>query len=266
MLYNAVANNGKMMKPYLVQSIRENGLVVKENDPVVLEKEICSDKTLEQLKIALEGVVTNGTGKALNNPVYKIAGKTGTALVANGKRGYADHIYQSSFAGYFPADNPKYSCIVVIKNKPFAKKIYGAAVAGPVFKEIADKLNAVNAGETSGVTVKNIKKDSTGFYYAGETNDVRKVLETMEMPYRDSSGKSSWSSMYASNYKPVINQKAVSRSSVPNVKGLGLKDALYVLENMNLKVMAKGRGRVVSQSVTPGSAFARNQTILIELN
>ena len=110
-----------------------------------MEERICSDETLRQLRVCLEGVVTAGTAKALQSPFYKFAGKTGTALVANGKHGYADHIYQSSFAGYFPAKNPKYSCIVVIKNKPHAKKYYGGAVAGPVFKEIADKLYALNA-------------------------------------------------------------------------------------------------------------------------
>jgi cell division protein FtsI (penicillin-binding protein 3) len=144
MLYNAIANNGKMMKPYLVNAIQRNGINIKENQPIVLEEQICSEATLKQLKESLEGVVLVGTGKGLQNPYYAIAGKTGTALVANGKHGYADHIYQSSFAGYFPANDPKYSCIVVIKNKPYAKKFYGAAVAGPVFKEISDKLYAMH--------------------------------------------------------------------------------------------------------------------------
>src|SRR5690606_8896894 len=145
MLYNAVANNGKMMKPYLVNAIQRNGINVEEYRPTVLEDRICSPETLTQLKEALEGVMVEGTGKSLQSPFYKMAGKTGTALIANGKRGYSDRIYQSSFAGYFPADAPRYSCIVVIRNKPFAKKFYGASVAGPVFKEIADKLYALNA-------------------------------------------------------------------------------------------------------------------------
>lgn len=158
MLYNAVANNGKMMKPYLVNAIQRNGIVVQENKPVVLEEAICSEETLKQLKECLEGVVLNGTARSLQTPFYKIAGKTGTALVANGSRGYADHIYQSSFAGYFPADQPIYSCIVVIKNKPYAKKFYGAAVAGPVFKEISDKLYAMHGYRQYIVP----EKDTTG--------------------------------------------------------------------------------------------------------
>ena len=113
----------------------------------VLEEAICSESTLKQLQESLFSVCheEGGTGlKLFKNSPYQVAGKTGTALVANGKKGYSDHIYQSSFAGYFPAKNPKYSMIVVIKNKPFAKKYYGAAVAGPVFKEVSDKLYALD--------------------------------------------------------------------------------------------------------------------------
>ncbi len=148
MLYNAVANDGKMMKPYLVSEIKQGGMTVKKIQPQVLEEKICSDNTLRQLKEALNGVCgeEGGTGyKLFKNSLYPVAGKTGTALVANGNRGYADRIYQSSFAGYFPANDPKYSVIVVIKNKPFAKQFYGGTVAGPVFKEIADKLFALQA-------------------------------------------------------------------------------------------------------------------------
>ncbi len=145
-LYNAVANNGRMMKPYLVNSIQESGITVKENAPLAVIDQICSDETLRQLKECLEGVCQEGTAKdVFKNSFYKVAGKTGTALVANGKYGYADHIYQSSFAGYFPADQPKYSCIVVIRNKPHAKIFYGAKVAAPVFKEVADKLMSADA-------------------------------------------------------------------------------------------------------------------------
>ncbi len=145
-LYNAVANNGRMMKPYLVNSVQFAGGIERQNQPVVLMDKICSDETLAELKTCLEGVCIRGTGKTVfKNCFYPVAGKTGTALVANGNRGYADHIYQSSFAGYFPADHPRYTCIVVIKNKPFAKKYLGASVAGPVFREVADKLMSMEA-------------------------------------------------------------------------------------------------------------------------
>lgn len=266
MLYNAVANNGIMMKPYLVNAIQKNGLKIVENEPTVLEESICSEETLQQLKKCLEGVMTNGTGRSLQDSFYRIAGKTGTALVANGKRGYADHIYQSSFAGYFPADNPQYSCVVVIKNRPDARKFYGAMVAGPVFKEIADKLNALNTDEIQAGRINEICADSTGYYYAGNTKDIRHVLKMVNMPYTDSASAGSWSSMYVNNNRLVVRARPVGSNAVPNVKGMGLKDALYLLEKMNIKVITKGKGKVVSQSLEPGTLPAGNKTVSIELN
>jgi len=274
-LYNAVANNGRMMRPYLVRSIQESGITVKENEPLTLIEKICSEGTLAQLKECLEGVCHDpeGTGTTLfKNSFYAVAGKTGTALVADGSRGYADHIYQSSFAGYFPAQHPKYSCIVVIKNKPFAKKYYGAAVAGPVFKEVADKLMSQEgqreeAPLTAGVNNNAAwKKDSTQYYYAGATADMKQVIQAFGLPFRDSAGKSEWSRLYAGNDQAVLNKQPLSRSTMPDVKGMGLKDALYLLENMNIKVTPSGRGKVKVQSIPPGALVKRNETVTIQLN
>ena len=265
-LYNAVANNGKMMKPYLVNTIQESGITVKDNQPTTVIERICSDETLRQLKECLEGVCKDegGTGtKLFKNSFYKVAGKTGTALIANGSRGYADHIYQSSFAGYFPADHPRYSCIVVIKNKPFAKKYYGAAVAGPVFKELADKLMSAASDPMEAPIY---KKDSSQFYYAGSTRDMKLVTRAVGLDYKDSAGKNEWSHLYASNDQAVMNKEIVSRQTIPNVKGMGLKDALYLLESMDLRVAAKGRGKVRTQSVEPGASLQKNETIILQLN
>jgi cell division protein FtsI (penicillin-binding protein 3) len=265
-LYNAVANNGKMMRPYLVSAIQESGITVKENAPETMIEKICSDATLAQLKECLNGVVIEGTAKDLfKGSFYKVAGKTGTALVANGSRGYADHIYQSSFAGYFPADHPMYSCIVVIKNKPFAKKYYGAAVAGPVFKELADKLMSSESGPME-APIRPITRDSAQFFYAGATHDMQQVVRTLGVTYIDSTGRNEWGRLYASNYQPVMNSEVVSRQTMPDVKGMGLKDALYLLESMDLKVAAKGRGKVKTQSIAPGAALKRNEPVLIQLN
>ena len=265
-LYNAVANNGRMMKPYLVSAIQEAGITVRENAPETMIEKICSDATLAQLKECLNGVVTEGTGKDLfKGSFYKVAGKTGTALVANGNRGYADHIYQSSFAGYFPADHPNYSCIVVIKNKPFAKKYYGAAVAGPVFKELADKLMSSESGPME-ATIQPITRDSAQFFYAGSTHDMQQVIHTLGVGFTDSAGKNEWSRLYASNYQPVLNKEVVTRQTMPDVKGMGLKDALYLLESMDLKVAAKGRGKVRMQSIQPGSALRKNEPVMIQLD
>lgn len=270
MLYNAIANDGKMMKPYLVNAVKENGLVVKENHPEVLEDAVCSEQTLKLLQELLKGVCNDphGTGRSLfNGAPYTVAGKTGTSLMANGNRGYADHIYQSSFAGYFPADNPQYSCIVVVKNKPFAPIYYGAKIAGPVFKELADKLYALNADKDKKTQpVIPVKKDSSYYLYAGATEDMQQVMNTLQWKYKDSVGAHEWTRLYAANYQPVLNGQPVSKKSMPDVRGMGLKDALFLLENMQAKVIVRGRGKVKTQSVEPGAAFTRNQPVTIELN
>ena len=270
MLYNAIANDGKMMKPYLVNAVKENGLVVKENHPEVLEEAICSEQTLRLLQECLKGVCNDphGTGFSLfKGAPYTVAGKTGTSLIANGNRGYADHIYQSSFAGYFPADNPQFSCIVVVKNKPFAPVYYGAKIAGPVFKELADKLYALNADKDKKTQpFIPAKKDSSYYLYAGAAEDMQQVMSTLQWKYRDSVGAHEWTRLYAANYEPVLNGQPVSKKSMPDVRGMGLKDALFLLENMQVKVMVKGRGKVKAQSVEPGAALTRNQSVIIELN
>src|SRR4029078_8633120 len=143
-LYNAVANNGKMMKPYLVSSIKQYGVEVKSIKPVALVDKICSDETLTQLKECLLAVVygEHGTARIIKDSTYLIAGKTGTAVTALDNRGYnkGNKIYQASFIGYFPANQPKYTMAVVIQNSKESKLIYGADVSGTVFKEISDKI------------------------------------------------------------------------------------------------------------------------------
>ncbi len=269
-LYNAVANNGKMMKPLLVNNIQLAGRIVKQNEPETLVDHICSGQTLHQLQECLEGVCIEGTARnVFRNSFYKVAGKTGTALVANGRHGYADHIYQSSFAGYFPADHPKYSCIVVIVNKPFAKNFTGAAVAAPVFKNVADRLMSLateqdkNKAAELNSTV--WKKDSAQYYYAGQMQDVKQVMKDLQVNYTDSAGTSDWGRIYASNYQPVLKKESIYKQTMPDVKGMGLKDALYLLENMNVKVAAKGKGRVKIQSIQPGTTITKNQIIALEL-
>ena len=267
MLYNAVANNGKMMRPYLVEEIRKGGVVLTANQPQVVEEKICSEGTLRQLRTCLEGVMVNGTGKALQTPYYKIAGKTGTALVANGNRGYGDHIYQASFAGYFPSEQPVYSCIVVIKNKAHALKYYGGAVAGPVFREISDKLFALQAQNIPVSTAGIPKNDSAAFFYTGRVKDVRKVYTELKVPFSDSALGSRWTNVsLAADFSPVLQKKEVIVSVMPDVKGMGLKDALFLLEEMDLKVLVKGAGKVMVQSVDAGKPIDKNQSIVLSLN
>ncbi|HWB92533.1 MAG TPA: penicillin-binding protein [Puia sp.] len=267
-LYNAVANNGRMMKPYLVSAIQESGITVRECRPTAILEKICSPETLKRLQECLFGVCNDpeGTGTStFKGSFYKVAGKTGTALMANGSHGYAEHIYQSTFVGYFPAAAPKYTCIVVIKNKPFAKKYYGAAVAAPVFKEVADRLMSEEpTPETNPV----LTRDSSRFYDAGNTHDIRLVAQTLNTAYIDSAGKSPWSGFYAANVggEPVLNRHTVSRQIIPDVKGMGLKDALYLLESLDLRVAVKGSGKVRSQLPEPGAALQKKETITLQLD
>jgi cell division protein FtsI (penicillin-binding protein 3) len=154
-----------------------------------------------------------------------------------------------------------------VKNKPFATVYYGAKIAGPVFKELSDKLYALNADKDSKVQPLDwLKKDSGVYLYAGATNDMRQVMNTLQWKYTDSAGDGKWVKMYAENYEPVINGQLVSRKNVPDVRGMGLKDALFLLENMQLKVVVRGRGKVKAQSMEPGMAFTKNQSITLELN
>ncbi|OQP61375.1 peptidoglycan glycosyltransferase [Niastella vici] len=267
MLYNAVANGGTMMKPYLVNEVQENGVAVHNNQPQVVEESICSAKTLKLLRECLEGVCINGTAAELfRGAPYSVAAKTGTALMANGNKGYSEHIYQSSFAGYFPADHPQYSCIVVIRNKPFAPVYYGAKIAGPVFKEIADKLYAQNSDQSRGIKQLALKKDSSNYLYAGASEDIKEVLDKLNIKYRDSAKTEEWARMYAVNYQPVISNRSVANKIMPDMHGMGLKDALFLLENRKMKVVFHGRGKVSSQSIEPGTYVSNHQTVTLELN
>lgn len=268
MLYNAVANNGVILKPYLVSSIKEEGIVLKEFHPTILGNKICSDATLALVQSCLEGVCTEGTGKSLfaNSP-YKVGGKTGTALVADGNKGYANKIYQSSFAGYFPAEDPQYTCVVVIKNKPFAPVFYGAAVAGPVFKEIADRLYSTYLRGTKTSLATNKNKDSIAFQYTGYKQDIQYVSKQVKLTYKDSTGRADlFTSIQNMNGDLLLQKKLINDKSMPELKGMGLKDAIYLCEEMGLQVNVKGKGRVADQSIIPGQMFARGQQISLSLN
>ncbi len=250
MIYNAVANNGKMMKPYLVNAVMKDGAKVKEFNPQVLNDSICSAKTLQQLKICLEGVVTSGTAKSILDLNFPIAGKTGTAQVANGNKGYTEHIYQSSFAGYFPTDKPKYSCIVVIKNKPFAARYYGAQIAGPVFRTIANKLYTID-------------RDLYQYYKHPMLIDTNR---------NSTKGKLSDHKLIVQQFK---NQKSdtplqflsnnISSGVMPDLNGYGLKDALEILEDQSIQVIAYGKGKVTAQSIPAGTPLQKGQTVYLNL-
>lgn len=265
-LYNAVANNGKMMRPYLVNEVREDGRPVQQFQPFVLKDSICSQNTIQKLKECLEGVVLEGTAKALKTSYYSIAGKTGTALVANGNRGYTDKIYQSTFVGYFPADNPRYTIIVTIKNKPHAAVFFGASVAGPVFKEISDQVYNLKVSQNHDVVDGFIKTDTSSYSYAGYTKDINKVAEQLQIGIAKADGKGNYSRLYKQGLDTMMSSQAISMKKMPVLAGMGLKDAVYLCENLGLKVTVKGRGKVAEQSIAAGQNISKGQIISIKLN
>jgi len=272
MVYNAVANNGRMMKPYLVNSIRELGVDVKTFSPQVLVEKICSDETLGKLKECMLDVVLSehGTGHSLQTPVYSFGGKTGTAVTALDNRGYnkGNKIYQSAFIGFFPFDKPKYTIAVVIQNTNESKLAYGGVVSGPVFREVADKIYASNPSyetqfQSAAVT------DSSKYNYYGLKNDVNKILSVLNLPFLDSAAAGYWRSINMYDNKVILNamnNPATQSFVMPKVVGLGLKDAVYMLENYGLKVIAAGRGKVIYQSLQEGTTFSKGQAINIQLN
>jgi cell division protein FtsI (penicillin-binding protein 3) len=273
MLYNAIANNGTMVRPFLLSAVKKDDVVIKETHPQVVMQKVCSNQTLQQLKECLRGVCSDSGSTAyrlFRKTQYPVAGKTGTALVADGKVTYADDVYQSSFAGYFPADNPQYTCVVVIVNKPHAVKHVGALVAGPVFKEIADKLYAMYVKQPGNVPVQyaavGASRDTSAFAYPGSQDELKQVLNTLHIPYSGDGGNAEWATVGGNANKPFVTAQNVKDRQMPQLTGMTLKDVLYVCENMGLKVDVKGRGRVVSQSIATGQSINKGAQVQITLN
>lgn len=263
-LYNAVANNGRMMRPYLVNAVVKDGQVLEQHLPQVINKQICSNATLKQLYTCLEGVVLNGTGVKLKTSAYRFGGKTGTSLIADKGITYADKIYQSSFAGFFPLENPQYSCIVVIRNKPHAPVFYGGAVAGPVFREVADRLFGLKVKET----LPSIKKDSSVYQFTAVSGTAKKLMQTIGMRWADSAISNTEVSLVTAdkNSTTIIKSIATGSQAMPYIKGMTLKEALHLCETAGLQASIRGRGRVAMQSIVPGTNIYKGQKIIIELN
>ena len=263
-LYNAIANKGKMMKPYLVNRIENDGLVIKEFNPVVVVDEIAKPSVVTAVQECLNAVSIEGTTKRVfKETPFAVAGKTGTSHYASGEIKYHHGIYQASYVGYFPANEPKYSCIVVIKTKPRAAMHYGGQLAAPVFKEVATKLYAMYVEDKQPVKNK-FASDSTSFFYAGYTSDVKDVFNQLGVRYKDSVTQNFWSTVYDQQYSTVVSGNTVKPKRMPDVKGLGLKDALYLLENMGVKVVIGGKGKVVDQSIAPGTGLNNGMTVYLD--
>ncbi len=267
-LYNAIANNGVMMKPYLVNAIKEEGRTIKSIGPKAYPGTVASPNTIKALRTALEGVCINGTAKRIfPNSKYKVAGKTGTALVAepNGV-GYRNNIFQSSFVGYFPADNPQYTIGVIIINHPNAPNHFGATVAGPVWKEIADRLYSTYIQNKMGVAPTFQLKDSQIYQYATSKISLKTIAKNLSLSYKDSSLNNDWVMLKGEKRDIKIVPKQISAGIMPNIVGMKLQDALWICENNGLLVKSVGRGKVMSQSIVEGQKISRGQQIQIQLN
>jgi cell division protein FtsI (penicillin-binding protein 3) len=268
-LYNAVANNGVMVKPRFVTEIQDAGKSVQKFGVEVINPQICSKSTLRQVRNMMEGVVENGTAKNIRNDLFPIAGKTGTAQIADEMHGYrAQKIYQSSFVGYFPANKPKYSCIVMISG-PSGGVYYGALVAAPAFREIAERVYAQTSAEQSFIASFQFNSKTPLPIVSGIRQDELSSLMSIFTSNRNLQVEPDpdyWVSPYAENNKLTVKPLIPKKKAVPDVKGMVLSDAIFRLENAGLDVKFKGYGKVTKQSLPPGEGILPDQKIYIELN
>ena len=230
-LYNAVANNGEMVKPQFVSEIRNWNKTIKKFDKQIINPKICSAETIKKLKALLSGVVKKGTASNLYSKDFSMAGKTGTAQANYGQNGGLDKYYISSFVGFFPVENPKYSCIVVVHKPSTAKGSYfGADVAGPVFKRIAQKI----------------------FTDVPSTNEIKNIDKPIANQEK--------------SFKKFYDDAQKATDKIPNLKGMPGMDAVALLGNLKLKVKVIGAGKVKKQSVAAGENIVKNSTIILELS
>lgn len=264
--YNAIANNGTMVKPRLVKCLKSHSQIVKSYKTEVLKSSICSRETLAIVKSMLEGAVTDGTAKNLKNDLYPIAGKTGTAVISQGAKGYKNESgrkdYRASFVGYYPADNPRYSCIVVV-SRPTGPSYYGAIVSGSVFKAISDKVYATNLELQKNLTAsKDTSLERIPVVSPGDWSDASKLLKNLNIPVSGGQQSVTWAQVVRCADQLHAEPVNPNDSLLPSFIGMGLKDVLPVLENMGYKVKIKGSGRILSQS--PAAGTARDSVGIIE--
>lgn len=270
-VYNAVANNGIMVKPQFVDAITRDGKVVRKFEPIIMNPSICSSSTLKKLRKMLEGVVLYGTASNLKNTVYAIAGKTGTAQIASkGQYKVASKAnYRATFVGYFPANNPQYSCIVVV-NSPSVDGYYGNITAGPIFREIADKVYASSIKIDPPIDdSSHAEKNNDLYVKSGDANDIHEIFQSLDIKCQTPS-EASWigftvqdSTLRAMELNP---QKQLEKGIIPDLKNMDAEDAIYLLENAHLKVDIIGAGAVRDQSLQPGTGYVKGQRITLKLS
>jgi cell division protein FtsI (penicillin-binding protein 3) len=261
-VYNAIANNGRLIRPLLVKRVRRADQVIETFEADVLNRHICSEETLAKLREILVGVVERGTAQNIKNEHYSIAGKTGTAQVL--ESGRYTRKYITSFAGYFPADNPKYSAIVVIKN-PKGWRQYGSNVAAPVFKEIADNIYARDIELHEQEVLAEADLEEFPLIRGGVREELLRICDELNIPNAVAE-ESEWVRTAIENDTIIWNGIELRENMVPDVTGLTLRDALYLLEKHGLRVDYEGAGRVKKQSLQPGTRFKKGNQIRIILS
>ena len=260
--YNAIANNGVMVSPLFTTQILKDGKKVSEHSKKIINPAICSKSSIVLIMPYLIDVVEKGTAKSIRTRKYKIAGKTGTTLLAYGEKS-EDNIkqYQTSFVGFFPAENPKYSCMVVVNN-PKENGFYGGNVSAPVFKEISDKVFAADISIHNSILIAEQTKDTPNLSQ-GKTEDMSKLLDNLSIEYEKT--KSNWMVPSYSSKKISLERRSIEKDFeeglMPNLFGMNLLDAVYLLENAGLKVEIKGKGHIVNQSIKKGDRFLADQKI-----
>ncbi len=257
-----------MMKPYLVSSIKEYGKEVKTFEPTMIE-EVGDSSVVAQIQKCTRAVVTEGTAKGIESPYYSMAGKTGTAQVADKGIKYTDGVYQGSFVGYLPANDPKYTICVVIRTKPHSKAYYGGAIAAPVFRMVADKIFSENMGAWAG-PLDSLAMLGTGTIpaKAATAKSYQVLLDAIEKhtPITTDYMNVMMQMVTDSNKHVTVQNKTLYRNIVPDVTGMGLKDAVYMLENSGMQVRVQGKGKVSGQSVAPGTRIIKGQNIILQLS
>lgn len=266
--YNAIANNGVMVRPKFVKAAVKDGEVIKEFPTEVINPKICSDKTLNQIQDILEKVVSQGLAKPAGSKQFKVSGKTGTAQISQGAAGYKTGRtqYLVSFCGYFPSEAPMYSCIVAIQKSGLPAS--GGLMAGSVFSKIAERVYARNlhydmrhAIDSTTCVIPQVK--------AGNLAETRYVLDKLEVPMREEESSdvkdAQWGSVVASSSEVILQQRNNRQDIVPSVIGMGAKDAVYLLESQGMRVRLNGVGRVKRQSIAAGSRLHKGQTVWLTL-
>lgn len=263
--FNAIANDGKLIRPIFTKEIMRNGKTIQSFSTEVIIPSICSDRTLELIRDMLLGVVEKGTGKAVHSDIVRIAGKSGTAQIATGGV-YRTSGHQVSFCGYFPADDPKYSCIVVIR-RPRIGYPSGGTMSGGVLRTIAEKIYASHIA----FDLRKIEPDSTAVFLPpvknGDYKALDNVLDELDIKIDTDSLETSWAvaSADVDRGRVKLRDLPLRPGLVPRVVGMGAKDAVYLLEQAGLRVALSGIGRVRSQSLQPGQRVVKGQTIELTL-